>query len=167
MNNMNEGGMTKVELLITAGVVGVLGLLAIFSISSARAGTRDAVRLSDVRQVQIGLELYFNKTNSYPESLEKIALGRPSTYCLDASGFSAACSGTQNSIFLESISAPPASGLKGLSGCSDLKDAYCYQSNGGEFGIEFELEKNYPLLNAQKGINCFTQSGFKEGSCQF
>ncbi len=167
MNNMNQGGITKIEILVILGIVGILGLFAIFAVSTARANTRDAIRLSDVRQVQIGLELYFNDSSTYPIAEEAIALGNASAFCLKADGFSASCSPEMEKVYSNAIGMPPKSGLKGLSNCDSNKNAYCYISNGGLFGIQFELENNQPLLNLKKGLNCITPTGFKVGSCQF
>ncbi len=50
-------------------VIAIIGLLAsvvLLSLNSARAKSRDAKRVSDVRQIASAMELYFNDSNSYP-----------------------------------------------------------------------------------------------------
>lgn len=158
-------GMTRIEILLIALVVGVLGLLAVLAISSARSSARDAVRLSDVRQTQTGLELYFNDTSTYPETTEYVALGAPSTFCLGEDGFQGACAGSE-AVYIDVIGMPPAAGLKEQSACSGLSNAYCYASNGAEYVISFELERSNALLGLTRGHNCATPSGFEPGACQ-
>lgn len=57
---MNKKGFTLVELLVVIAIIGLLATLAFVSLNSARAKARDAKRVSDVRQVQSALELYYN-----------------------------------------------------------------------------------------------------------
>jgi len=61
-------GFTLVELLVVIAIIGLLSTLAFISLNSARAKARDAKRVSDVRQIQSALELYYNdqSTPSYP-----------------------------------------------------------------------------------------------------
>lgn len=61
--------------------VGILGILLIptilfsalfLNLGSARKKARDAERQSDIRQIQAGLEMYYNEHNSYPHSLNEL-----------------------------------------------------------------------------------------------
>jgi hypothetical protein len=123
------------------------------------------VRLSDVRQVQTGLELYFNDVNKYPESLELAPLGTPATACLSENGFTSSCISSTESVYLEAVGATPVAGLKGASSCAGINNAYCYTGLSGSYRIQFELENQNPLLELNKGINCATESGMKAGDC--
>ena len=162
---LNRQGMSKIEILVIAFIVGLLGIMAVLAISSARTGARDAVRLSDVRQIQTSLELYFNDANAYPSSLEPLALGTPSTACINQDGFSATCVQSNESVYMNVVGAPPAAGLKGLVTCSGIQNAYCYTGQDGAYRIEFELENRNPLLELEKGINCATETGLQAGAC--
>lgn len=160
--SMYKNGFTKIEILIIAAIIGVLGLSSVFSVMTARSRTRDAVRMSDIRQVQAGLEVYFGNNNTYPESSDYIALGSVTTSCLTDNGFTSSCSDGK---YLEAVPATPSSGLKGYSSCSGASDAYCYIAQNGDYRISFELEHANPLIDLQKGINCATQDGLKAGEC--
>lgn len=59
-------GFTMIELLVVIAIIGILSTLAIVSLNSARARARDAKRVSDMKQVQTSLELYFADKNGYP-----------------------------------------------------------------------------------------------------
>lgn len=162
---MNKLGITKIEVLVVALIIGVLGIMSVVAISTARSSARDAVRLSDVRQVQTGLELYFNDVSHYPVHFELLPLGTPSTACLGESGFSSACVSANESVYLEAVGAPPVAGLNKQSSCADLNNAYCYIGANGEYRIQFELENRNALLQLQKGINCATETGMESGPC--
>ena len=64
---MNKKGFTLVELLVVITVIGLLAAFAIVSLNSARVRARDGRRVSEIKQVQTALELYFNEKNTYPE----------------------------------------------------------------------------------------------------
>lgn len=55
--------------IIVIAVIGLLSTLAVVSLNNAREKSRDAKRVSDVRQIQIALELYYNDYDKYPSSL--------------------------------------------------------------------------------------------------
>lgn len=61
-----QKGFTLVELLVVIAIIGLLSTLAVVSLNNARARSRDAKRVSDVKQVQTALEMYFNDNNAYP-----------------------------------------------------------------------------------------------------
>lgn len=59
-------GFTLIELLVVIVIIGVLATLATVALGQSRMKARDAKRVSDVRQIQNALELYFSETASYP-----------------------------------------------------------------------------------------------------
>ncbi|MCH8049509.1 hypothetical protein IH979_02250 [Patescibacteria group bacterium] len=163
---MNKLGITRIEILIIALIIGLLGVMAVVAVSTARSRTRDAIRLSDVRQTQAGLELYFNDFNMYPaRDLDGIPLGTASTFCLSEAGFTSTCVAAVETVYLDVMPATPGAGLKGLSTCGGERNAYCYLGINGEYRIQFELENNNPLLGLLKGINCATETGLEGGGC--
>ncbi|RMD59704.1 type II secretion system protein [Candidatus Parcubacteria bacterium] len=64
--NHNKKGFTLIELLVVIAIIGLLSTIAVISLNNARAKSRDARRLSDVKQMQTALELYFANNNLYP-----------------------------------------------------------------------------------------------------
>ena len=158
--------MKKIEILSVGLIIGVVGLASALAIGSARQNTRDVIRLAHVRELQIGLELFFNDHAAYPVVAELTPLGTTITACLSDDGFEAPCTDAASTTYVELVPAPPTQGLKGRSSCGGVKDAYCYSSDASSFAIQFELEGGNSLLKLQKGVNCATDGGFKAGACE-
>lgn len=59
---------TLIELLVVIAIIGLLSTLSIIALNSARAKARDAKRISDVKQMQVALEMYYNDMANYPET---------------------------------------------------------------------------------------------------
>ncbi len=66
MRNKNKAGFTLIELLVVIAIIGLLASVVLLALNSARAKSRDAKRLADIRQLASAYELYFNDINSYP-----------------------------------------------------------------------------------------------------
>ena len=60
------GGFTLIELLVVVAIISLLSSVVFASLNTARAKGRDAKRISDLRQFQNALELYYAKYGSYP-----------------------------------------------------------------------------------------------------
>ena len=65
-------GFTLIELLVVIAIIGILSSVVLASLSTARQKSRDAKRISDLGQVQLALELYFDKVQSYPSTTPTI-----------------------------------------------------------------------------------------------
>ncbi len=66
----NTKGFTLIELLVVIAIIGILSSVVLASLNSARTKARDARRISDVKQIQLALEMYYDDNNSsYPTAL--------------------------------------------------------------------------------------------------
>ena len=72
MRNKNEKGFTLIELLVVIAIIGLLASVVLLALNSARAKSRDAKRLADVRQIASALELYFNDKSAYPTGTDGV-----------------------------------------------------------------------------------------------
>ena len=69
MNTKSKNkGFTLIELLVVVAIISLLSSVVMASLNSARAKARDARRLSDMHQMQIALEFYYNSFGRYPDS---------------------------------------------------------------------------------------------------
>lgn len=67
LRNKNKG-FTLIELLVVIAIIGLLASVVLLALNSARAKSRDAKRVADIRQIASAMELYFNDNSSYPTS---------------------------------------------------------------------------------------------------
>jgi len=131
---MNKKGFTLIELLVVIAIIGLLSTLAVVALGSARAKARDAKRLSDLKQVQTALELYYTDNNAYPTAATSTILGSASTACLNSAGFAA--TGCTNA-YMGSVPADPGS------------NSYAYTSaTGATYSIAATLESTVNGLSA-------------------
>ena len=72
-------GFTLIELLVVIAIIGILSSIVMASLNSARAKSRDAKRLSDIKSLQLALELYFDYNKEYPDGLTDGADGADET----------------------------------------------------------------------------------------
>lgn len=63
---LKKQGFTLIELLVVIAIIGVLASVVLASVNTARAKSRDARRISDFKQIQLALELYYDTNNQYP-----------------------------------------------------------------------------------------------------
>ncbi len=59
-------GFTLIELMVVVVIIAILTSIVVSSFSQAKAKSRDAKRISDLAQIQLALELAFDKCNVYP-----------------------------------------------------------------------------------------------------
>jgi prepilin-type N-terminal cleavage/methylation domain-containing protein len=66
MKNLTKKGFTLVELLVVISIIGLLSTIAIVSLGSARAKSRDTKRVADMKQMFTALEQYYTDYSGYP-----------------------------------------------------------------------------------------------------
>jgi len=72
MRTLKENrGFTLIELLVVIAIIGLLSSVILASLNSARLKSRDARRLSDIKELQTALALYFDDQSipAYPTTL--------------------------------------------------------------------------------------------------
>jgi prepilin-type N-terminal cleavage/methylation domain-containing protein len=68
-----EGGFTLIELLVVIAIIGILSSVVLASLNSARESSRDARRQTDLQQISLAMELYYDSCGRYPGSLDTSA----------------------------------------------------------------------------------------------
>lgn len=90
-----QAGFTLIELLVVIAIIGLLSTLAVVALNNARMKSRDARRVSDIKQIQTALELYYNDVNLYPIETTAVLLGVTADKTISSGGgIAAAGSGT-------------------------------------------------------------------------
>ena len=64
--HQSKAGFTLIELLVVIAIIGILSSVVLASLNSARQKGRDARRVSDIKQLQLALELFYDANQSYP-----------------------------------------------------------------------------------------------------
>jgi len=128
--------------LVVIAIIGVLSTLAVVSLNNAREKARDAKRVSDIKQVQTALELYFSDLNTYPvqgATGTEITLGETGAGTLSSTGhFSDTAGGTT---YMGQVpSNPTPGGAAYLYKSTDTTGADCISGTCVSYKITFALE---------------------------
>jgi general secretion pathway protein G len=72
---MRKGGrgFTLIELLVVIAIIGILSTIVLASLSTARLKSRDARRISDIKQLQLALAVFYDSNAGYPSALSCLA----------------------------------------------------------------------------------------------
>lgn len=85
--NTRERGFTLIELLVVIAIIGILSSVVLASLNGARKKGRDARRISDVKQIQLALEMYYDANSSeYPDAISSLATTYISSVPVDPQG---------------------------------------------------------------------------------
>jgi len=95
MRRRVKSGFTLIELLVVIAIIGVLASIVLASLNTARRKSRDARRITDIKQIQLALELYYDAqspTPQYPDASDNVPGNCTSTVAyglqdLSANGF--------------------------------------------------------------------------------
>jgi len=61
-------GFTLIELLVVVSIIGLLATVVLIGASSTKVKSRDARRVGDIYSIMIGLTMYHNDNETYPDS---------------------------------------------------------------------------------------------------
>jgi len=138
---------TLVELLVVIAIIGILSTLSVVVFNNVRAKARDSRRLSDVKQISMALELYYDDTGRYPPP--PTPTGTPITgLCLSNSGITSTC-GTIP--YLQKIPSDP---------LPNIHYTYSYLNSGESYRLGFNLEQgsgDWPAGTLAMGPNGISQ----------
>lgn len=62
-------GFTLIELLVVIAIIGILSSIVLASLNTARQKSRDARRVADIKQIQLAMQLYYDASSTYPQTL--------------------------------------------------------------------------------------------------
>lgn len=138
--NTERKGFTLIELLVVIAIIALLSTLAIVALNSARQKSRDAKRISDVKQIQTALELYHADHAAYPTQDPAVVMGSGGAGAmLDAAGLHAAAAASQP-VYMGQVPNDPQ---------NTAPHQYTYQCAGAScqsYNVRFELEADTGAL---------------------
>ena len=142
-------GFTLIELLVVIAIIALLSTLAVVALGSTRKKANDAKRLSDIKQIQTALELFYTEHQSYPTTAAPgVALGDVNSACLNASGFAVRGCATP---YMQQVPRDPSGTV-----------LYQYRSlDGKAYTIDFTLESGVDSVGLQAGNAQATPSQIK------
>ncbi|HYF97459.1 MAG TPA: prepilin-type N-terminal cleavage/methylation domain-containing protein [Coxiellaceae bacterium] len=152
MQKIKQFGFTLIELLVVIAIIGILASVVLVSLNSARAKSRDAKRVADIKQIQLALELFYNDNGNYPTETSNAP-----TPTNGASGF------TFNTYLATWPTAPtPPDNPSGSTACTATTNAYDYTATGSTpatYSVSFCL--GAPTGGLSAGTHTATPTGIQ------
>lgn len=140
-----EKGFTLIELLVVVAIIGILSSVVLASLNTARSKARDAERVSEIRQLKLALELYYDKNGTYPTDVGW------SNDCEGGTSFSTALSGLVSQGFISNIPKEPLNP-------SPWPKCYYYQYNNN-CAIGDAVHPYILIFQAENTLNGYTSWG--------
>ncbi len=131
---IKKSAFTLIELLVVIAIIGLLSTLSVVALNNARARARDATRLSDIRQIQNALNLYWQASGVYPDN---IITGESIEYT----------DGLVTNVFIDAVPAPPEPSTDGS--CPAYTD-YVYSTSSSAGSMSYTL--TYCLGNSTSDL---------------
>ena len=72
INYNKSNGFTLIELLMVISIISLLASVMFSYLSSAKAKSRDAVRLSDMKEIGTAANMYYNDKDTAPSSIQEL-----------------------------------------------------------------------------------------------
>jgi general secretion pathway protein G len=152
MKIKKTNGFTLIEILVVMVIIGVLTSIAIASFTGTQKKSRDAQRKSDLRQIGISLESYYNDKKIYPLGIGGKIYGCGAAGICSWGGSWTDVKGT---VYMVKLPADPTSG-----------NEYYYVSDGTKYQIyarlENDLDKDIPKVQGQTATYTATDCGTLE-----
>lgn len=145
MESRKNKGFTLIELLVVIAIIGLLSTLSVIALNSAREKARNARRVSDMKQIQTALELYFNDVGRYPATTDLVFLptGQIAT-------------GTK--VYMSILPRNPMPRNDGT--CTDQEYSYARGATGSTYNIYYCISEVTGGIPA--GINFATPAGISD-----
>ena len=131
---------TLIEMLMVVAIIGVLASSIIIGLGASRASARDARRITDLKNVQVVLELYYNKYGFYPRQ------GELATGSMSWSDFNTIMTSKEVDLKINKLPRDPS---------SSSGKSYMYGTNGQSYVLGAQLETDHPSLNESLKENTF------------
>ncbi|MFH0851997.1 MAG: prepilin-type N-terminal cleavage/methylation domain-containing protein [bacterium] len=138
---LGRAGFTLMELLVVIAIIGILASIVLVSLNSARAKARDARRISDLKQIQNALNLFYADYGYYPAYRNQSSCGG---WGSRSSSSITACGGskwlTSDSNFDKYMPSVPIDPINSAWYAEDGAYTYTYTSGAGDYDLRALFE---------------------------
>ena len=126
MLRKSKRGFTLIELLVVIAIIGLLAAIVLVSLNTARQKARNSRRVSDLRQIALALEMYYDDNTAYPGDPDATACDDWAAMvpCLEGTG-AAPC----NVGYMTKVPTDPGGSV-----------AYAYNTNLSDYVLRAQLE---------------------------
>ena len=159
---MKKTGFTLIELLVVIAIIGILASIVLVSLGSARMKARDARRQSDMRQMNLAMEMCYDDANCGGGSSNYATdtCAQPNTGLVD---LASRIGRTNETLFLLTPKDPVNSGNNVYKCASSTLQAYCFYA---QLEGPAAVNGNYTYVCASnKGTAQATSSGPVWSNC--
>jgi len=141
LSSSRKGGFTLIELIVVIAIIAILTGIIITNLVGSKAKSRDAKRGSDLSQISLALEEYFDRCDQYPANITNLAQ-------------SGGCpSGVTLGTFITAIPNDPSSG-----------NSYGYSVTGSP-PTDYILYTTFEATNSVVGQSAANPSWFSSFTC--
>jgi len=156
-NTLNRAGFTLVEIMVVITIISILTSVLYVSFNAARENSRDQVRQSDLKQLQLAIELYKAQNGSYPDSGCGAADSHFAGPGPAAPGNYTSCSDWIDGLTPEFIAELPSDPTSE----SETGKGFYYRSDGSKYKIlvKNSVERNFITSYNQNFARCPGPSG--------
>jgi len=142
LHRSRKGGFTLVELMVVIAIIAILTAIIVTGLVASRAKARDAKRASDLSQIQLAIEQFFDRCDQYPVSdsgfIDSTSLTQGAGVCpLDQNGVQITLAS-----FISTIPTDPSTG-----------SPYWYITNTDVNGTLYPLPTDYILYTKFEAVN--------------
>ena len=163
-----RSGFTLIELLVVIAIIGILSTLAVVALNSARQRSRDAKRVSDIRQIQTSLELGYAEIGGYPPAPTPIVLGSAAYDVMCVNGgsvFQGSSTGCTTMLMGLVPANPTPNGAPYAYRGTDGITSACTTAPCLGYCVQSELERGLPQIGLSAGAVIVDQSSLRNGTC--
>ncbi len=156
MKTTHNRAFTLIELLVVVAIIAILTGMILNNIMGARVKSRDARRVSDLGQIQLALEQYFDRCGQYPDAAH---YATPTEVLSQPDGCPSGASSVSLSQYISVIPTPPSSGsyVYSVNGTSDyILQATLEQSNNDVLKNSLGMTLQHSSSGYSPYIDCNT-----------